>query len=48
MTETEQWYSQIEKEVLALVWACKKSGDYVTGKDIAVETDHKPLVPLLG
>ena len=45
MSETEQRYSQIEKE--ALVWACEKFGDYVIGKTIRLETDHKPLVPLL-
>ena len=48
MTDTERRYSQIEKEALALVWACEKFGDYVIGKDITLETDHKPLVPLLG
>ena len=48
MTDTEKRYSQIEKEALALVWACKKFSDYVIGKSIQLETDHKPLVPLLG
>ena len=48
MTETEKRYSQIEKEALALVWACEKFADYVIGKHIQIETDHKPLVPLLG
>ena len=48
MTETERRYSQIEKEALALVWACEKFADYVIGKAILLETDHKPLVPLLG
>ena len=47
MTETERQYSQIE-EALALVWACEQFGDYVIGKDIALETDQEPLVPLLG
>ena len=36
-----------EKEALAIVWACTKFGDYVIGKTIRLETDHKPLVPLL-
>ena len=48
MTGTERRYSQIEKEALALVWACEKFEDYVLGKMIQLETDHKPLVPLLG
>ena len=46
--DTEGRYSQIEKEALALVWACETFSDYVIGKHITLETDHKPLVPLLG
>ena len=47
MTATEQRYAQIEKEALATVWACEKFTDYILGKKILIETDHKPLVPLL-
>ena len=47
MSETEQRYSQIEKEALAIVWACEKFSDYIVGKPVQLETDHKPLVPLL-
>ena len=48
MTSTEQRYAQIEKEALATTWACEKFADYILGKDFTIETDHKPLVPLLG
>ena len=48
MTETERRYAQIEKEALAITWACEKFSDYILGKPITIETDHKPLVPLLG
>ena len=48
MTETERRYAQIEKEALATTWACEKFSDFVLGKHIMIETDHKPLVPLLG
>ena len=48
LSETEMRYAQIEKEALALVYACEKFSDYVLGKPILLETDHKPLVPLLG
>ena len=48
MTSTEQRYAQIEKEALATTWACEKFNDYILGKDIIVETDHKPLIPLFG
>ena len=47
MTETECQYAQIEKEVLAVTWACKKFANYIVGKRILIETDHKPLVPIL-
>ena len=40
LTETEQRYAQIEKEALAIVWACNKL-------HLKIETDHKLLVPLL-
>ena len=48
MTETERRYAQIEKEALVPTWACEKFSDFVLGKHILLETDHKPLVPLLG
>ena len=38
---------KIEKDALATVWACEKFQDYILGKSITIETDHKPLVPLL-
>ncbi|XP_068729020.1 uncharacterized protein [Montipora capricornis] len=47
MSPTETRYAQIEKEALALTWACKRSWEYIVGKSISGETDHKPLVPLL-
>lgn len=47
ITETERRYVQIEKEALATMWACEKFSDFVLGKQIMIETDHKPLVPLL-
>ena len=48
MTETERRYAQVEKEALATAWACEKFADFIIGKHIQIETDHKPLVPLLG
>jgi len=47
MSETERRYAQIEKEALAVTWACEKFTDYVLGRKFQIETDHKPLVPLL-
>ena len=37
----------MEKEALATTWACDRFSDYILGKTITIETDHKPLVPLL-
>ena len=48
MSETERRYAQIEKEALAATWACEKFSDFILSKHIEIETDHKPLVPLLG
>lgn len=47
LTKTEQGYDQIEKELLAVIFACKKFHDYIIGKHVTVETDHKPLELIL-
>ena len=48
LNEAETRYAQIEKEALALTWALEKFAEYVLGKCVILETDHKPLVPILG
>ena len=48
MSETERRYAQIEKEALATTWACEKFANFIVGMHFRIETDHKPLVPLLG
>ena len=48
LSETESRYSQIEKEALALVWSCEKFSNYIIGKHIYLENNHKPLIPLHG
>ncbi|XP_070167571.1 uncharacterized protein [Polyergus mexicanus] len=47
LTDTERWYAQIEKEILALIWACERLHDFVYGNFFYLKTDHRPLVPLL-
>lgn len=46
LSETEQRYAQVEKEALAIAWACDKFRMYILGLQFHVETDHKPLVPI--
>ena len=48
LTSTEQKYAQIEKESLGITWACERFREYLIGIKFRVETDHKPLVSLLG
>ena len=48
MTPTEMRYMQIEKEALATTWTCDKFSQFIVGSRIHIETDHEPLVPLLG
>ncbi|TNN12381.1 Retrovirus-related Pol polyprotein from transposon 17.6, partial [Schistosoma japonicum] len=43
LTPTEQKYSTIEKECLAIVWAVDKWRPYLLGQPFHIETDYKPL-----
>ena len=43
LTATERNYAQIEKELLAIVFACEKFDQYVYGREkVHVQSDHKP------
>lgn len=48
LSPTEQRYAQVEKEALGLTWACERFRDFLLGKHFCLETDHKPLLSLLG
>lgn len=46
-TETQKAYATIEKEMLAIVFACKKFHQFIFGRmDLTIETDHKPLITI--
>ena len=43
LTETEQRYSDIERELLAIVFALKRLNHYTFGRTITVQSYHQPL-----
>lgn len=47
LTSAEQHYAQIEKELLAIVYACERYNQFVYGKEIMVQSDHKPLEAIM-
>jgi len=46
LTETEQRYAQIEKELLSIVFTLERFRTYVYARHVIVETDHKPLLAI--
>lgn len=47
LTETQKHYAQIEKELLAVLYGLQKYHEYVFGRHVVVETDHKPLITIV-
>ena len=43
LTDTETRYAQIEKELLAIVFACERFYTYIYGRTTTVQSEHKPL-----
>ena len=48
LSPTEQCYSTIDKEALGVTYGCEKNCDFLIGKTFHIETDHQPLISLLG
>ena len=46
LTETECRYSNIERELLGVVFGLERLNHYTFGKPITVETDHQPLTSI--
>ena len=47
LSDAEKHYAVIEKEALTVTWASERLEEYILGIHYTIETDHKPLVPLL-
>lgn len=47
LTDTEIGYAQVEKEMLAVVFSCKKFHHYIYGRLVTIKSDHKPLVSVM-
>ena len=43
LTDTETRYTNIERELLAIVFTCQRFNTYVLGRPFTVESNHKPL-----
>lgn len=47
LNSTEENYLQIEKELYAVMFGCKRFHEYMYGRKVIVESDHKPLEAIL-
>ena len=43
LTDAETRYTNIERELLAIVFACQRFSTYLLGRSFVAESDHKPL-----
>ncbi|KAK2710450.1 hypothetical protein QYM36_011843 [Artemia franciscana] len=47
LSKAEQKYSQLEKELYAIVFGCKYFHHFIYGRHVKVNTDHRPLETIL-
>ena len=47
LTETEQKYSNIEREAQSLVWGLERFHSFICGKQCPIQTDQNPLEEIL-
>lgn len=45
---TENNYSVLDKQSLAIYWSVKKLYQYLMGQDFVIQTDPRPLISILG
>ena len=43
LTKVEKRYSQVEREALAVVWACERLKMYLIGKEFDLNVDNKAV-----
>jgi hypothetical protein len=48
LTEVEKRYSQVEREALAVVWACERLKMYLIGKEFNLNVDNKAVQLIFG
>ncbi|GFX52598.1 retrovirus-related Pol polyprotein from transposon 17.6 [Trichonephila clavipes] len=47
LTQTQQHYAQIEKELMAVIYGLEHFNYYTYGRIVMVQTDHKPILGLI-
>lgn len=47
LSKAEINYGQVDKEFLAIIFACEKFNYFIYGKQVTVLTDHKPLIGIM-
>ena len=47
LTQAEIGYAQIEKELLAILFGCKRFHQYTYGRRVTVHSDHKPISAIM-
>ena len=47
LTSAERDYANIERELLAVVFACERLHVYTFGRKVTIHTDHKPLASII-
>ena len=43
LTDVETRYANIERELLAIIFACQRFSTYLLGRSFIAQSDHKPL-----
>lgn len=47
LTKSETLYAQIEKELLGILFGCKRFHQFIYGREVTVHCDHKPISSIM-